>query len=198
MISYEYKNLYDLTSVISFDKFPWEEMSKGIELSIKTDTKFYGYLDQPQDFGKNIFITWPLVQKQSYFTMGEKDLWRDSPNMINFPSLKSWIHSINVFKNTGRILIFLNEPNKSTPPHIDEDLNRAPKEYQHRAEFIWITSPINGKNLIVDDQPASYACWFNNYSVHSSIPQDIMTWSLRIDGKFTDEFKKILIDLDKM
>ena len=196
MISYQYKNLYDLTSVISFDKFPWEEISKGIESSIKSNSRFYGYDHVTQDLGKDITWTWSLVRYQSYFTLGEKNLWRDSPNMINFPSLTSWIDSINIFKNTGRILIFLNEPNKSTPPHIDEDLSKAPKEYQHRAEFIWVTSPINGKNLIVDDQPASYACWFNNYSVHSSIPQDIMTWSLRIDGKFTDEFKKILIDLD--
>jgi hypothetical protein len=198
MISYEYKNLYDLTSVISFDKFSWEEIPKGIELSIKTDTRFYGYDYLRQDLGKDIFLTWPLVRNQSYFTLGEKNLWRDSPNMINFPSLKLWINSINIFKNTGRILIFLAEPNIFTPSHIDEDLDKAPKEYQHRAEFIWITSPINGKNLIVDGQPASYACWFNNYSVHSSIPQDIMTWSLRIDGKFTDEFKKILIDLDNI
>ena len=195
MISYEYKNLYDLTSVISFDKFPWEEMSNGIELSSKGNSRFYGYDHLKQDLGEYVPLTYPVERYQSYFTLCEEELWKIHSNMINFPSLKSWIDRINIFKNTGRILIFLTEPNKSTPPHIDEDLSKAPKEYQHRAEFIWITSPINGKNLIVDGQSTSYACWFNNYSVHSSIPQDIMTWSLRIDGKFTDEFKNILIDM---
>ena len=198
MIPYEYKNLYDLTSVISFDRFPWEEILKGIESSIKTNTRFYGHDHLKRDLGKSIPLTCKLEQHQTYFTLCEAELWKKHSNMIHFPLLQSWINDINVFKSTGRMLIFLNEPNKPTLPHIDEDFSKAPKEYQHRAEFIWITSPTNGKNLIVDDQTAAYACWFNNYSVHSSISQDIMTWSLRIDGKFTDEFKNILIDLDNI
>ena len=46
-----------------------------------------------------------------------------------------------------------------------------------------------GKQLIVNNTLSPYASWFNSYKFHSTTLLEHDAWSLRIDGKFTDDFK---------
>lgn len=66
------------------------------------------------------------------------------------------------------------------------DLSKAPIEYQKRAEFIWLTNPNNPKQLVVNGKPAG------NFACHATLPSNTTKFSLRIDGKFTENFKKKL------
>ena len=182
-------NIYDLRSAMPFEQFPWKEIVPGIQMSKKFDTKFYGY---PSDvsIGKDVFLT--IADDKSFWLRHEKENWSPHPNMSHFPLLNAWINNLTIFKNTGRILFFLQQAGNFTPPHIDFDVSQAPLEYQKPSEFVWITMPSVGKKLIVDNKLAPWACWFNSCITHSTIPTDLFAWSLRIDGKFTEEFKNSL------
>jgi hypothetical protein len=188
------KDIYDLTLEVPFDKFPWEEINLGIKKSNKSPTRFYGHPADAIGLGSDIFLTSAVDRKNAWYKLAEKENWKNNINMNNFPLLQTWITNLTFFKNTGRILFFLQEAGKFTPAHIDEDINRAPIEYQIPSEFIWLTNSVNGKKLIVNGNQAPYACWFNSYLTHNTIPSDTETWSLRIDGKFTDEFKQKIME----
>jgi len=186
------KDIYDLTSILSLNDFPWIEVQNGLIESENFPSGFYG-IKKDGTMGYTVSLT---VQKNSgpyrWYMLEISEEWVDHENKKNFPLLCQWIKNSNIFKNTGRIIFFVQPPNISTPAHIDEDLSRAPTEYQKPREFIWLTHPDTGKQLFVNNTPAPYACWFNSYTLHSSTPSEIITWSLRIDGNFTDNFKKLI------
>jgi len=188
-------DIYDLTAVIPMHNFPWHEIMPAIDISRKTPTHFYGHPKDSPLLGKDVFLTNPKDWKTAWYMLGEEEHWTRSINVVYFPLLVDWISKLNIFKGIGRIVILIQDPNKFTPPHIDMDITRAPVEYQKPIEFIWITPPVNGKQLFVNDNPAPYVCWFNSYAIHRTEPKDAITWSLRIDGKFTDQFKQNLLVL---
>jgi hypothetical protein len=68
----------------------------------------------------------------------------------------------------------------------------------HKNEFIWI-NPTGIKKFYVYNEDTqerhdvnSPAIFFNDLDMHGGDTNECMTWSLRIDGVFTDEFKQKL------
>lgn len=119
-------------------------------------------------------------------------------NISNFPKLKVWLDSLigPVFKEYGRILFFLHEHDCKLPLHRD-GVSSVP----HNNEFIWL-NPTGIKKFYVYDEDTdqrhdvnSPAVFFNDLDMHGGDTNECMTWSLRIDGVFADEFKqKLKID----
>lgn len=206
-------NIYDLTSLIPMEDFPWQEVVLGASKSTKKASIFYGIGKNEHQLtpeqttwyaalnegtalkGLDILLTQPRDQSKwndAWYQLGSSDFWEPSSNMQHFPSLQSWINSINVFAETGRQIIFIQLQNQSTPPHVDQDPRRAPPGYQDPTEFLWITSARGGKQLIVHGQTAPHVCWFNSYVSHHTLAAPGLRWSLRIDGRFTEQFKEKL------
>jgi hypothetical protein len=205
------KDLYDLSMIIPVETIPWEEFYTGIAKSIKRGVPFYGYNDdivtgfnreqsewyKSIKYGDNlkglaVSLRFPKNPKSAWYTLGESKNWYETENYKNFPELIKWINDSRIFTETGRILFFIQLIGTQTPPHIDMDLSKAPIEYQKRTEFIWLTDPNNSKQLLVNGNPAGNFAWFDNYQTHETLSTNTTKFSLRIDGKFTDEFKKKL------
>ena len=202
-------DIYDLTAILPMDRFPWDDVIQGISKSKKKASIFYGVSRNkfnltPEEstwywalslneavHGLDILLTVPRnpsLWSEAWYKLGQGDFWQYNENMQYFAGLQAWLKSANVFKETGRQIVFIQLQHSATPPHVDQDLQRAPAEYQQPAEFIWIT-PSNGKQLMVNGNPAPHVCWFNSYVYHGTQPAAGIRWSLRIDGRFTEEFK---------
>lgn len=203
-------DIYDLTNVLPMDTFPWDDVMQAISKSVKKASIFYGVTQQQTNLtpeestwytalrdgtvlkGLDILLTRPkdLTQwNQAWYKLGQADFWTPyNDNMRHYDKLQQWIKDADIFSETGRQIVFIQLQNTATPPHVDQDPSRAPEGYRDPTEFIWIT-PKNGKQLMVNNKPAPQACWFNSYINHCTLPAEGIRWSLRIDGKFTEEFK---------
>jgi hypothetical protein len=114
-------------------------------------------------------------------------------NVKHFPTLKPWLDNLigTVFKEYGRIIFFLHEHDCKLPLHRDGLI-----QYDHKNEFLWL-NPTGIKKFYVYDEATqerhdvnSPAIFFNDLDMHGGDTNECMTWSLRIDGMFTDEFRQ--------
>ena len=119
--------------------------------------------------------------------------WND--NIKNFPKLKEWLDNLigSVFEQYGRILFFIHEHDCKLLTHRD-----GPGYFPHHNEFLWL-NPMMIKTFYVYDDLSevkhyvkSPSVFFNDLDMHGGEVSQSMTWSLRIDGVFTEEFRKKL------
>jgi hypothetical protein len=207
------KDFYDLRSVLDMSAFPWSEIPVGIAKSNKKASIFYGHTSNTGGLtpeqntwyasitngtalnGLDILLTSATTWADAWYKLGHRDHWTETVNIQYFPALQNWICNSNIFEETGRQIIFIQLQHSSTPRHVDQDINLAPVEYRKNQEFIWITSETNGKKLFVNNIQVPNVVWFNSYQEHYTLPDNGLRWSLRIDGKFTKEFKEKVTQL---
>lgn len=106
-----------------------------------------------------------------------------------FKPFFDWLHESNIFSEYGRAVVFPNEPNTMTPIHCD-----YPDAISRKDEFIWINldgrkkffmyDPSTNEKTYVDGKVST----FDNSSYHGCDPVEWATWSIRVDGVFSDEF----------
>jgi hypothetical protein len=204
------KDIYDLTGILNTNLFPWSEIPVGIARSVKKASIFYGHNSIESDLtmeqqvwhnaitaskpikGLDILLTQAKSWHDAWYKLGHADHWIETDNFKHFPRLQKWLTANKIFKEIGRQIVFIQLQNAGTPRHVDQDLNDAPEEFRQPSEFIWITSPNQGKKLFVNNVQTPHITWFNSYTEHYTQPEDGIRWSIRIDGKFTEEFKKKL------
>lgn len=207
------KDIYDLTNIVDAQTFPWDEIPMGIAKSTKKASIFYGHnhnilglTPEQQVWHKNItagsslkgldiLLTSAKSWHDAWYKLGYEEHWTPTANILNFPLLQTWITQSNIFKQTGRQIVFIQLQNANTPKHVDQDLKKAPEEFRKESEFIWITSNTTGKKLFVNNVQTPNIAWFNSYAEHYTMPEQGLRWSIRIDGLFTDEFKEKLKQL---
>jgi hypothetical protein len=125
----------------------------------------------------------------SYFDLDRTEIWRPSAHASDFTLLMDFIATLP-FESTGRMLIMYDDVARQVPAHRDH----AETEVLH--EFIWMRTNLKkpffmldhttGEKLMVD----SYSAWFDSVNqYHGSEPVEGLTFSIRVDGKFTEEFR---------
>lgn len=207
------KDFYNLSSIVPVESFPWDSVLKGIAKSNKKASVFYGYTsndietgltkEQTQWYkslkegnsilGLDILLTTAKTWHDAWYRLTDKTHWVPTAELNNFPELIQWIRDAKIFKETGRIIFFIQLPFCNTPKHVDQNFEQIPDPYKVDPEFLWITQPTNGKELLVNGIKTDYVTWFNSYTTHETLPAPGLRWSLRIDGKFTDEFKQKIL-----
>jgi hypothetical protein len=119
--------------------------------------------------------------------------WDWTNNVKHFPKLKVWLDSLigTVFQEYGRILFFIHEHDCKLLTHRD-----GVASVPHRNEFLWI-NPMGIKKFFVYDETSdqrhdvnSPVAFFNDLDMHGGDTNESMTWTLRIDGVFTEEFRR--------
>lgn len=129
----------------------------------------------------------------NYAMKGREEYFEDDSNFVNFPNLKLWIETLKgkVFSEMGRIIFFIHEHDCELPVHTD-----GTGYVPHKNEFIWF-NPTGSKNFYIWNEETneknyvqSKAAFFNDLDLHGGDRNNRQTWTLRIDGVFTDEFRK--------
>lgn len=132
-------------------------------------------------------------------TRFEEKAW--TPDVEYFPNLKLWLENLvteGVFTHLGRIIFFKQEHDGVPGIHRDIYEGDAKSYPPHRNEFIHLT-PDHNKGLLLWNSTTgeknyitSRASWFNDSDWHSASPSPVQTYSLRVDGVFTEQFRKKL------
>lgn len=117
-----------------------------------------------------------------------KDYAIDTANKQYWLMFIEWLDAQNIFSEYGRIVVFLNEPNVYTPIHYDS-LDRTRPD-----EFIWVSLD-NRKKMFVFDTETEEKHYlntnigmFDTSNYHGADVSTLASWSLRVDGVFSDQF----------
>ena len=126
----------------------------------------------------------------SYFDLDRTELWHPTTNANEFALLMDFIATLP-FKATGRMLIMYDDsprPVTAHRDHIEIDLCH---------EFVWFRTNLKKPFYVLNEQTneklyiESYAAWFDTVNqFHGADAADGLNFSIRVDGKFSDEFKK--------
>jgi hypothetical protein len=191
-------------SYISFDEFIDVERLRSLDGYIRQRIKRY-----VADHEEHKFYTGPFTLDEkaagrpgsrmiylaesempdSYFDLDRTEIWHHSSHASEFTLLMDLIHTLP-FESTGRILIMYDDVPRAVPAHRDHT------ETETLHEFIWLRTNLKkpffmlnnatGEKLMVD----SYSAWFDSVNqYHGSEPVDGLTFSIRVDGKFTESFR---------
>lgn len=146
-----------------------------------------------------------------YYFLWEEGSWDDraAPRKLtdeaeHFPNVVKWVEQLQgtVFEHIGRVIFFHCEADGMPFEHRDLDANNGvlldDGYTPHRNEFIHIR-PNTKKAFYVWDPDTknkiylnTQAAWWNDQDWHGGDQIKEQSYSLRIDGKFTDEFRKQL------
>lgn len=125
----------------------------------------------------------------NYFDLDKTELWHPTAASIEFALLMDFIKTMP-FKATGRILIMYDDVARPVPAHRDH----IETEICH--DFVWfrtnlrkpfyILNHLTGEKKYVE----SYSAWFDTVNqFHGTDACEGLSFSIRVDGVFTDEFK---------
>jgi len=123
-----------------------------------------------------------------YLDLDRTELWEQTESAAEFTLLMDFIATLP-FKSTGRILVIYDDTGAAVPAHRDHER----RDICH--DFVWfrtnLTKPFyvlngaTGEKLYVH----SYSAWFDTVNqYHGSDAADGLSFSIRVDGHFTDGF----------
>jgi hypothetical protein len=129
------------------------------------------------------------VNQDRYLDLDRVELWEATEDAFEFALLMEFVRTLP-FKATGRMLIMYDteaRPITAHRDHMEQDICH---------EFIWMRTNkkkpfymlnhISGEKLYVD----SYSAWFDTVNqFHGGDGYDGLSFSIRVDGVFTDEFR---------
>jgi hypothetical protein len=126
----------------------------------------------------------------NYLDLDKTELWARTDAADEFSSLMDFIETLP-FKATGRMLIIYDDTARSVPAHRDHLSTEVCND------FIWfrtnLTKPFYVLNHLTGEKlyVRSYSAWFDTVNqFHGSDPREGLSFSVRVDGHFTDEFRK--------
>ena len=127
-----------------------------------------------------------------YLDINRTHLWQVTPEASEFALLMEFIDTLP-FESTGRILLIYDEGGNSVPAHRDHE------ETDICHDFIWfrtnlkkpfyVLNQLTGRKRYIE----GYTAWFDTVNqYHGSDAVDGLTFSVRVDGHFTPEFRAMI------
>ena len=182
----------DVERLRSLDGYVRQQMKRHLLQS--EERKFYtgpyrlngGSLDRP---GSRMIYLSCSDQPDSYFDLDRTDVWKPSEAANDLTLLMDLIATLP-FAATGRMLIMFDDVPREIPAHRDHI------ETNVLHEFIWLRTNLSKPLYMLNHQSgeklyvASYSAWFDTVNqFHGSDAAEGLTFSIRVDGRFTDEFR---------
>lgn len=195
----------------------YQAMTEFLDLPNDDPIKIEGLKLMPSDFKnfreRNIFTRYikhamGAYDPYIYYYLWEEGSWDDrtaprklTPEAQYFPNTVKWVESLvgTIFKDIGRVIFFHCEADGIPFEHRDLDAKNGTNVIApHRNEFIHVR-PNTKKPFYVWDPTRknktyinTRAAWWNDTDWHGGDRIMEQSYALRIDGKFTDSFRKSL------
>jgi hypothetical protein len=190
----------------SFDEFVNVEhlrlldgyITEGIKHHIKTESDDY-FLNQyrldensPHQPGvREIWLTRPKTEKaEDYLDLDRADLWEETEAADEFSTLMEFIRTLP-FKTTGRMLIIYDDSGRAVPAHRDH------LDTELCCDFVWFRTNLSKPFYMLNHETGekkyveSYSAWFDSVNqFHGSDATVGLSFSIRVDGVFSDDFRK--------
>lgn len=191
-----YKSLdefIDVERLKSLDSYITERIRR--RMAAQNDLNFYTgpYIlndSAPDRPGSRMIYLAQSTRPDSYFDLDKTELWEPTEATAEFSLLMDFIAALP-FKATGRMLIMYDDVSRPVPAHRDH----AETNMCH--DFIWFRTNLKKPFYMLNHRTGekkyveSYSAWFDSVNqFHGSDAQEGLSFSIRVDGIFTDAFKK--------
>ena len=127
-----------------------------------------------------------------YLDLNKPELWERTKEAGEFSQLMEFIETLP-FKATGRMLIIYDDAATPVPAHRDH----LDADICH--EFVWFRTNLSKPFYVLNNETGeklyveSYSAWFDTVNqFHGSDSRPGLSFSIRVDGVFTDEFRKMI------
>ncbi len=127
-----------------------------------------------------------------YDELDKTELWETTEDTANYSLLMNFIKTLP-FKATGRMLIIYDDAATLVPAHRDH----LDTDICH--EFIWFRTNLKKPFYMFNHKTGvkkyveGYTAWFDSVNqFHGTDPFEGLSFSVRVDGVFTDEFRKLI------
>lgn len=155
--------------------------------------------DSPHQPGaREVWLSRPKISEASdeensvYDELDKTDLWEATEDAADYALLMDFIETLP-FKATGRMLIIYDDAATNVPAHRDH----LDADVCH--EFIWFRTNLRKPFYMLNHKTGakkyveSYTAWFDAVNqFHGTDPVDGLSFSIRVDGVFSDEFRKLI------
>ena len=124
--------------------------------------------------------------------VGKTEAWELAEDAREFSDLMDFIETLP-FQSTGRMLVIYDDSGKTVPAHRDHlDTNVC-------QEFIWFRTNLKKPFYLLNPDTSEkkyvegYSAWFDSVNqYHGSDACEGLSFSIRVDGKFTEEFRNLI------
>jgi len=198
----------------------WKPIYQAMEefMSLPKDDPIYlGGIDMYKDFNnykqRNKFTRYLKMAMGAYdpyiyYFLWEEGSWDDrtAPRKLTeeasyFPNVVKWVEQLQgtIYEHIGRVIFFHCEADGIPFEHRDLDAkNGIDIAMPHRNEFIHVRPNTKKAFYLWDPESRNKtylntrAAWWNDLDWHGGERIKEQSYSLRIDGKFTNDFRKRL------
>lgn len=145
---------------------------------------------QPKIMQSHVIFLAKHIGKYNYWDTGNPQMWELTPFAKQLPELMDFIKTLP-FKATGRIMLMFDTGQHAVSPHRDHiKLNVC-------QEFIWFRTNFKKKFYVYHsgekEYISSYSAWFDTVNqFHGAEPAGELNFSIRVDGIFNDELRKVI------
>lgn len=183
----------DVTRLRSLDGYLTQKIKR--RMQSQEDLKFYtgpykldGAAAADRPGSRMIYLAYS-EQPDSYFDLDRTELWHPTLHAAEFSLLMDFIKTLP-FAATGRMLIMYDDVARQVPAHRDH----IETDICH--EFLWFRTNLKKPFFMLNQKTGEkkyvtgYSAWFDSVNqFHGSDACDGLSFSIRVDGKFTDEFR---------
>jgi hypothetical protein len=185
----------DIEHLRSLDGYITQKVKR--HLTEKSDYKFYTgpyKLDNsiPDRPGSRMIYLAYSEKPDNYFDLDRTKLWHPTEAANEFSLLMDFIRTLP-FESTGRMMIMYDDAPRVIPAHRDH------VETGILHEFIWFRTNLKKPFYMLNHETGekkyieSYSAWFDSVNqFHGSDAYQGLAVSIRVDGVFTEEFRKII------
>ena len=187
----------DIARLRSFDAYIRERLER--RLAAERDLRFYTgpfvlQADAPTLPGSRMVSLTRSARPDDYYDLDRTDLWQPSEEAAEFAELMDFLATLP-FAATGRMLIMYDASGRAVTAHRDHDS----LDLCH--EFIWLRTNLAKPFYMLDPESgarryvAGHSAWFDTVNqYHGADAGSGLTWSLRVDGRFSDAFRAMIPD----
>ena len=182
----------DVERLRSLDGYVTERVKR--HLDALNDYKFYTgpyrlNRSTPAGPGSRMIYLADSEKPDNYFDLDRTELWHPTGAANEFTLLMDFIRTLP-FESTGRMLIMYDDVPREIPVHRDHI------ETNVLHEFIWFRTNLKKPFYMLNHASGEkkyvegYSTWFDSVNqFHGSDSCEGLAFSIRVDGKFTDEFR---------
>ncbi|MFL6543450.1 MAG: hypothetical protein ACJ8I9_09790 [Chthoniobacterales bacterium] len=187
-----FDDFIDVEWLRSLDGYVTERIER--RLAQQSDIQFYTgpfrleskAADRPGS--KMIYLSQP-IGPDDYYNLDNPDQWEPAAGAAEFPELMEFIATLP-FAATGRMLIMYDAEGRAVTAHRDH------VSYDLCHEFIWFRTNLRKPFYMLNENTGekqyveSYSAWFDTVNqFHGGDETGELAFSIRVDGKFSDEFR---------
>lgn len=182
----------DVARLKTLDAYLRERLER--RLARGPDLRFYTgpfllQQDAPTVPGSQMVYLSQSSGEENYYDLDRTELWAATEAADEFAELMAFIETLP-FKARGRMLIIYDHEGRAVSAHRDHDSPELCHEFfwfrTNLEKPFYMLNPDTGERL----QVGSHAAWFDTVNqFHGADATGTLSWSIRVDGVFTDAFR---------